>query len=231
MFYYLRWMYAEDKINIFGSKFWSKYFWDYRFKNMIQRNNFKKSNYEKSLWISLQDGTKPYSWYFTQANSAGLKNPWCPRQSKLSFDKNVLLILLWNSFFQYIKNNQDFTCKYTITFYHATSFWSLRNEAWALTPVLRWGCSKWENRASDYLLSPIGWMFLLMNLAWPTWSICSLAFVFSRHLFDSWTSLWSFATKSLDIASSFCIFAIWPSLWMALSLASCKEASSSWIFC
>lgn len=42
-------------------------------------------------------------------------------------------------FFQYIKSNQDFTCKYTITFYHATSFWSLRNEAWALTPVLRWG--------------------------------------------------------------------------------------------
>lgn len=134
-------------------------------------------------------------------------------------------------FFQYIKSNQDFTCKYTITFYHATSFWSLRNEAWALTPVLRWGCSKRGNRASDCLLSPIGWMFLLMNLAWRTWSICSVAFVFSRHLFDSWTSLWSFATKSLDIASSFCIFAIWPSLWMALSLASCKEASSSWIFC
>lgn len=134
-------------------------------------------------------------------------------------------------FFQYIKSNQDFTCKYTITFYHATSFWSLRNEAWALTPVLRWGCSKRGNRASDCLLSPIGWMFLLMNLAWRTWSICSVAFVFSRHLFDSWTSLWSFATKSLDIASSFRIFAIWPSLWMALSLASCKEASSSWIFC
>lgn len=170
--------------------------------------------------------TKTISWYITQANSAGLKDPCCLKQSKQSFDKMCGLFyfeILFSSILKKIRILHANTPPHFIL--------PLPFEVWALTLVLWWGCDKRGNRASEYLLSPTGWMFVFTNLAWPTWSICSAAFVCSRHFFDSWTSLWSFATKSLDIASSFCIFAIWPSLWMAVSLASCKEVSSSWIFC